>query len=139
MSAMDYVRRPRALAAVVLCVALGLTGCASSPQNDATVASDASTAPTVDPDEDRVRLDERVAQTFTDNEAPWVVQVTTFENSEDPVVILNVRSDAEEETRRLTLGDTLELGAQSWRLSEIAISDTDESPGSATLVRIHED
>lgn len=136
MSAMDHIRRPRVLATVALCVVLGLSGCGSAPQNDATTASDSSSAPDIGPEADQVRLDERIPQTFHDTERLWTVQVTAFENSEDPVVIINVRAeDTAEETLRLTLGDSLDLGEVSWRLSEIAISDTDESPGSATLVR----
>lgn len=136
MPAVDPDRR-RGVAAIVLCVALALAGCSGSdPQSDATTAAGSDSTPVVGPEEQEVRLDEGAATIIADEDTSRTVEVLGFEQEDDPVVVMEVRPEsAEADTYRLTLGDTLTLGADVWRISEIAVSDAEAYPGSVTLQR----
>jgi hypothetical protein len=138
MPASAPLRRLRLLPSFAAAAVLVVAGCGDggTQQEDATTTSSSSTAPVLGADEEQVRLIERAPETVTDSESEWTLEVTAFENTDDPVVMLDVHHDeAAGRTHELTLGDTVDFAGESWRLSEIAISDASEQPGSATLVR----
>jgi hypothetical protein len=57
-------------------------------------------------------------------------------DGDEPVVVINVsEATGDEQEYTLSLGETLDLGDDIWRVSEIGMSDSEAQPGSATLIR----
>lgn len=142
MTALQRVPRLVRTAAFVL---VGLVGVLAVPAcsegadgaGDATgTVAETTPAPTVGDDPDQVRLTEGqpVVLSAEGGAAQTTVVLTGFHNGADPSVVLEVTDDGDDQ-HTLSLGEAVEIAGDDWRLSEIAVSDTEGVAGSATLVR----
>ncbi|MBB6172792.1 hypothetical protein HNR23_002852 [Nocardiopsis mwathae] len=124
------------IAALGAGLAFGAAACGGEPEIDS--ASDASPAPVLGEDTDRVQLTEGIPfdlRTGPDEAAALSLKITGYEEGDDPAVVIAVDSGAEPPASyTLSLGDELKLGDDTWRVSEIGMNG-DAGPGSATLTR----
>ncbi|RNL87387.1 DUF6406 domain-containing protein [Halostreptopolyspora alba] len=117
-----------------LCLAFGVVGCGGEEESDPAPTSDAKV---VGASDGRLQLTEGVDYTMrTGGDAVGTVRLTTDEEGDEPAVVIRVSQgkDSEQE-HTLSLGDTVDIGDDAWRVSEIGMSDSEAQPGSATLVR----
>lgn len=117
-----------------LCLVFGAVGCGGEETSEPTPTSDAEV---VGASDGRLQLTEGIDYTMrTGNDAVGAVQLATNEEDGEPTVVISVsRGKDSEEEHTLSLGDTVDIGEDVWRVSEIGMSDSDAQPGSATLVR----
>ncbi|MBB4933126.1 hypothetical protein F4561_003946 [Lipingzhangella halophila] len=118
-----------------LCLAFGATGCGGDESENDSAASDEATV--VGETDGRLQLTEGVDYKMrTGGDAVGTVQIAADEEGEEPAVVITVSEgkDSEEE-HTASLGDTVDIGDDIWRVSEIGMSESESQPGSATLVR----
>ncbi|MGI5121019.1 DUF6406 domain-containing protein [Marinactinospora thermotolerans] len=136
------IARFLASAALASGVVLGAAACGGGDGGESeteATAQSSSPAPLLGENDDRIQLTEGVAYTLdAGSEQPTTLEVVGYEEGEEPAVIISVgEEDGPAKEHTLKLGDTVEAGGSTWRVSEIGMSDSTGSlPGSAALTRV---
>lgn len=127
-------RCTRLLSAVVLGVgmALGVAACGSAESD---TSSSSSPAPVAGQKENRLQLTEGVPQEMlAGEEQATSVELTRSTDGGEPAVVIRVSPpDGSPKEHEVSLGDDVAIDGDTWRVSEIGLSDA--QPASATLTR----
>lgn len=139
MTALDRVTRLAWIPAALFGagVLLGAAACSSPPEEPANGGGTEESPAAEGGYPEQLRLTEGQPLPIgphEDTQEGTVVLLTGFEDSGDPVAVIEV-GEGQVERRSLELGESMGIAGEDWRLSEIAVSDTEGLPGSATLVR----
>ncbi|MFC4561201.1 DUF6406 domain-containing protein [Nocardiopsis mangrovi] len=122
------------LAALGLVLGIGSAACGGEAEPDA--SESAGPAPVLGPDDDRLQLTEGVpVELGAGTDRATTLRMAGHQDGDDPAVVISVGEDGDDSEHTLSLGDTLDIGGEPWRVSEIGISDSDSRPGSVTLIR----
>ncbi|GAA1780285.1 MULTISPECIES: DUF6406 domain-containing protein [Streptomonospora] len=127
-------RRMLIAATAVLGLLIGAGACAQGEPEPAP----SSSAPVLGTDNDRVQLMEGAPASVegTAKTGPVELQLSGYRDGSEPTVVITARPENGETTEHtLTLGEHLEAGGASWRVSEIGISESEAQPASVTLMR----
>ncbi|QBI55299.1 DUF6406 domain-containing protein [Streptomonospora litoralis] len=137
MTVFDSARRAPRIAVAAAVAAGLLMGAAACGQGEPE-PEPGSSAPVLGVDNDRVQLLEGTpASVAGQAEAEAVeLRLTGYEDGSEPAVVISAQPRGGEATEyTLRLGDHLEAGGSSWRVSEIGISGSQAQPASVTLTR----
>ncbi|GAB3455234.1 hypothetical protein GCM10027570_35840 [Streptomonospora sediminis] len=137
MTVFHHARRTRRIA-VAAAVAAGLLmgAAACGPGEPETAQS--SSAPVLGTDNDRVQLLEGTPASVEGASSTGTVelQLTGYEDGAEPAVVISAQPESGSASEyTLSLGDHLDAGGSSWRVSEIGISGSEAQPASVTLTR----
>ncbi|GLU48019.1 DUF6406 domain-containing protein [Nocardiopsis ansamitocini] len=126
--------RLAAVTAIGLTLGAGLTAC-SGEEPQADVAADRSPAPVLGENDDRIQLTEGIPYTLrTSGSETIALEITGHSDGPESNVDITVAPEGGESAEHtLGHGDELELGGETWRVSELGFSDS--MPGSTTLTR----
>ncbi len=120
-----------------LCFAFGVAGCGGDEEQTQPEPAPDDGATVVGGSDGRLQLTEGTDYKMrTGGDTVGTVQLTTDDAGDEPTVVVSVSEgkDSEDEYT-LTLGDTVDIGGDAWRVSEIGMSESQSQPGSATLIR----
>ncbi|MFD0772989.1 DUF6406 domain-containing protein [Streptomonospora algeriensis] len=137
MTVFDAARRIRRIA-IAAAAAAALTAGAAACAQGAPEPAPSSSAPVLGVDNDRVQLLEGTSASVAAEGAddPIELELTGYEDDTEPTVVITAVPPGGSPTEyTLSLGDHLEAGGSSWRVSEIGISESRTQPASVTLMR----
>lgn len=140
MTVFDAARRTPRIAIAAAAAAALLAGAAACAQG-APEPAPSSSAPVLGVDNDRVQLMEGASASVAAEgaEEPVELELTGYEDGTEPTVVITaLPADGPPAEYTLSLGEHLEAGGASWRVSEIGISESQAQPASVTLMRDEE-
>ncbi|MFC3999164.1 DUF6406 domain-containing protein [Nocardiopsis sediminis] len=128
------IARVVSLATLGLVLAFGSAACGGGTEPDA--AQSAAPAPVLGPDDDRLQLTEGVpVEVGAGTDHATTLRMAGHQDGDDPAVVISVGEGGGGTEHTLSLGETLDIAGEPWRVSEIGISDSASRPGSVTLTR----